>query len=176
MAGIACDQKGTVCIEALYDRTKNEARLYSSLLSFIFDTEKKFGKDDKCYSFLPLLIATVSIFSSIVCFKTAKVACKIMTQVLDFSLPLVLSTPAAIGIVLGMYSGFLTTNSDGCALPFPQWNTTMTLGSAQYFGNVSNHWENLLPIIAGLVGFLSFLLVTNHIWLPGKVRLQRTDM
>lgn len=174
MAGISCEESGTVCIRALY-RTTTEGTLSSSLITTTFDTDKSFAKFGDCTDYLPLAVAAVSILSSIVCFKAGKVACKIMTQMVDFSLPLILSTPAAIWIIIGMFSGFLTT-TDGCSFPFPHWNDTLTDGAASYFSDLANHWENILPIIAGLVGFLSFLLVTNHVWLPGKVRLQRTDM
>ena len=174
ISGIACEGDGSHCIKALYG-TENEAKLSSNLITTTYDSEKIFGQHGNCSDYLPLLVAAVSIASSIVCFKCAKVACKIMAQVVDFSLPLVLSTPAAIGIVLGMYSGFITTN-DGCSLPFPQWNSSLGEDAAQYFSDMGDPWENVLFIIAGLVGFLSYLLVSNHIWLPGKTRLQRTDM
>ena len=171
ISGIACADDGSHCIKALYG-TEREAKLSSNLFTTTYDNGKSFGN---CSDYLPLLVATVSISSSIVCFKCSKVACKIMAQVVDFSLPLVLSTPAAIGVVLGMYSGFMTSN-DGCSLPFPHWNTTLGKDAADYFNDMENHWENVLFIIAGLVGFLSYLLVSNHIWVPGKTRLQRTDM
>ena len=174
MSGISCEGDGIHCIKALYG-TENEMKLSSNLITTTFENEKIFGQNGNCSDYLPLLVAAVSIIASIVCFKTAKVACKIMAQLVDFSLPLVLSTSAAIGVVLGMYSGFVTTN-DGCSLPFPHWNSTLTEDSAQYFSDIGNNWENVLPIVAGLVGFLSYLLVSNHIWLPGKTRLQRTDM
>ena len=167
--GISCDETGGKCVDALFMR--GNANLSSSLISTIIDTNKFFGK---CNNHLPLIVAAVCIISSGVCFKSAKVACKIMTQVVDFSLPLVLSTPVTIGIILGMYSGFITTGNTGCLLPFPKWRTDMN--SARYFGGLSDDWENFVYIIAGLVGFLSLLLVTNYIWLPGKQRLKRTDL
>ena len=167
--GISCDETGGKCVDALFLR--GNANLSSSLISTIIDTNKFFGK---CNNHLPLIVAAVCIISSGVCFKSAKVACKIMTQVVDFSLPLVLSTPVTIGIILGMYSGFITTGNTGCSLPFPKWRTNMN--SARYFGGLSDDWENFVYIIAGLVGFLSLLLVTNYIWLPGKQRLKRTDL
>ena len=166
--GTTCEESGGECIQALF--MKSPAKLDSSLISTILDTDKNF---DKCNNHLPLVVAAVCILSSGVCFKSAKVACKIMSQVVGFSLPLVLSTPATVGIILGMYSGFITTANTGCSIPFPKWN--INTNSASYFSDVANELENLIYIIAGLVGFLSLLLVTNHIWLPGKQRLQRTD-
>lgn len=169
--GINCDNLSDSCSKTMYFKL-DKATVHSGIGHVDLVSEKKFGE---CSHYLPLIVAAVGVLCSGVCFKVGKIACKIMTQIVDYSIPLVLSTPAALGLILGMYSGFVTTKDIGCDIPFPFWATDQ--GSSDYFGKLMDRdqlgiW---LPVIAGLAGFISLLLVTNHVWTPGKERLQRTD-
>ena len=168
--GINCNE-GSECIDVLYF-TRDRAILHSTIGEVELISEKKFNN---CNSHLPLIVAAIGVLAGGMCFKIAKVGCKIMTQVMDYSLPLVLSTPAALGVVIAMYGGFITISADevSCHLPFPSWSKDN--GAADFFTLMIDDTNNLYLMGAALCGFLSLVLVTNHIWMPGKERLQRTD-
>ncbi|KAL4217427.1 Chitin synthase 2 [Mactra antiquata] len=167
--GFACDNVSADCVNTLYFK-HDKATLNSGLGHVELTTSKNFGE---CNNYLPLIIASVGILCSGVCFKVGKVGCKIMTQVADYSLPLVLATPASIAIILGMYSeDFLSTFGD-CTLPFPTWESEKD--SKDYFSKFMDDDKSWFPVIAGVVAYISFMMVTNHVWTPGKERLQTTD-
>lgn len=170
MYGIGC-QNGEQCIDTLY-YTRDTATLHSTIGHEELISEKDFNN---CSNYLPLMVAAIGVLAGGVCFKLGKIACKIMTQIVDYSLPFALSTPVAMGVVLAMYDGFMTTPPDdvSCAIPFPRWSSRNV--AAEYFQWFTDDSDNLLLLGAMLCGFLSFLLVTNHVWMPGKERLQRTD-
>lgn len=168
--GITCND-GTQCIDALY-YTRDGAILNSSLGYVELVTAKTFNK---CDNHLPLIVACLGILAGGVSFKLGKVACKIMTQIMDYSLPLVLSTPTALGVLFAMYGGFMTTPAkESCYLPFPIWKQPEN-AAADYMQLLWDNKDNLFFVGAALIGYLSLLLITNHIWMPGKERLQRTD-
>ncbi|XP_060586790.1 chitin synthase chs-1-like isoform X2 [Ruditapes philippinarum] len=166
--GVKCGTDSE-CTNTLYFK-HDVAKLNSGIGHIDLTSKKDFGK---CNNHLPLVVAAIGILCSGICFKVGKVACKIMTQIVDYSLPLVLTTPTTIGIILWMYGGFLTTDDIGCEIPFPKW--AKNDGAKVYFGHFLDDPEIWIPIIAGLIGFVSLLLITNHVWTPGKERLQRTD-
>ncbi|XP_052234766.1 chitin synthase chs-1-like isoform X1 [Dreissena polymorpha] len=166
--GISCND-GNACLKALYYKAAS-ASLHSTIGHVELVSAKSFGN---CYAYLPLVTATVGAIGGIVTFKVGKIACKIMAQVIGYSLPLVLSTPAAIGLILGMYGGVLTSNADPklCVLPFPQW--VHNFGAGDFFQSLIGTQWTLLVVYA--VAFVSLVMVTNHVWIPGKERLQTTD-
>ena len=166
--GINCED-GRHCIDTLYFQS-DFAKISSGFGKTILESKKDFGS---CNSHLPFIVAAVGILCSGICFKLCKVACKIMTQIVDMTIPLLLATPMAIGIILGMYSGFITTSRTGCDLPFPLWNTDEDLHT--YFTTLTEGYELWIPILAGFAGYVSLILVTIHTWMPGKERLQTTD-
>lgn len=165
--GISCND-GNACLKALYYKAAS-ASLHSTIGHVELISAKSFGQ---CYEYLPLVTATIGALGGVVTFKVGKIACKIMAQVIGYSLPLVLSTPAAIGLILGMYGGILTSNADPklCVLPFPQW---VNSGAGDFFQSLIGEQWTLLVMYAA--AFVSLILVTNHVWIPGKERLQTTD-
>lgn len=167
--GINC-KDNTQCIDVLY-YTRDSATLHSTVRHVELDIVKEFND---CNNYLPLIVASFGILAGGMCFKLGKVACKIMTQIMDYSLPFCLSTPVAIGVVIAMYDGFMTTRAEKvCYLPFPLW--AKGISTAGFFKLLINDTNNLFFIGAAVIGFFSLLLITNHVWMPGKERLQRTD-
>lgn len=174
MFSLRCED-GSACLEALYFRRNDEPISLDTFFgTFTLVTEKTFGN---CSNYLPVIIACFGVLSGVLCFKLGKIACKILTQVFDFSIPLVLSTPLSIVVVVAMYSGYMTTAEDAasCQLPFPEWvdgNTSEMLAERL---RSAEAWKVISAIAAAVLSFISFLLVTNHVWKPGKERLQQTD-
>lgn len=167
--GFFCDNLSSDCVRTVYFK-QDYAVLHSGIGHIDLISTKDFGS---CSHYLPLIIATIGALCGGVCFKVGKIACKIMTQIVDYSLPLVLSTPVTLGLILGMYAGFITTKDVGCTLPFPEWAENHS--STEYFEHFIHGYQYWFPVFAGLTGFISLLLVTNHVWSPGNERLQRTD-
>lgn len=162
---------GMDCLETLYFR-KSNATVDTLVGLFRLVSEK--NVDGCSRDFLPFIIAFCGVLSGGLGYQLCKISCKILTQVFDFSLSLVLSTPVTIAIILTMYSGYITSSphEPSCNLPFPKWSNesaTDDIFPLLIKGNV------LYVIGAALLGFLSLLIVTNHIWKPGSERLQSTD-
>lgn len=168
--GISCSD-GEGCIHTLYF-TRDTATLHSTIGEIELISEKKFNN---CNNYLPLIVASIGALAGALCYKLGKVACKIMTQIVDYSLPLVLSTPVTIGVIIAMYEGFMISAADevSCGIPFPEWSKDNQ--AANYFQLFFDETENLFLLGAMVCSFLSLMLVTNHVWMPGKERLQRTD-
>ena len=162
--GIKC---GSNCIDTLYFKDAFASLQSDSVGHIELNSKEDFGQ---CDNHLPLIVAAIGVLCSGICFKVGKVACKIMTQIVDYSLPLVLVTPATLClIILWMFDGL----DLGCEIPFPKWAKDQS--SSKYFDNFTKMSDVWISIIAGVVGFVSLLLITNHVWTPGKERLQRTD-
>lgn len=170
--GANCEA-GTNCIHMFFlqfeespDTIKFNTYLYPG--DAVLSDSRPFNKIVNCIKDLPFIFALVNIASSIVCFKVGKAACKVLAQRAAFSLPLVLSTPVTIALVLGFYSQSAVLNIYGCYTPFPAWD-----GDATTIMDIINwYW----PVLAGgIAAFFSLLLITNHIWSPGKERLVSTD-
>lgn len=163
--GIFCENKDS-CIKAFYfQNVKGELR-YISNGSMI--DNRHFGEE--CISYFPFMISLANILSSIICFKLAKAACKILAQKLCFALPVVLSTPVVIGFILSLYGQTAGISFGQCNLPMPIWKDEED--PTVLFDIIDTYW---VVIAAGALGYFSFLLVTNHIWSPGKERLIATD-
>ncbi|KAL3854410.1 hypothetical protein ACJMK2_013680 [Sinanodonta woodiana] len=146
----------------------------TKLEGFFGNTNLNYNKHfGSCSNYLPLVVAAISIFCSGVCYKAVKTACKITAQVFCVSLPLALTTPVSIAILFGIYAGIVTTSTTGCILPFPVWENKAT-SPAHYLGYITNN-DWWMAILAGVAGYLSFLIICNHIWAPEDERLQRTD-
>ena len=167
LLGIFCEN-GDACIKAFYFQDEDAARL-RYITNATMKTEKHFGKD--CIDYFPYMVSVANILSNIICFKFAKAACKILAQKLCFALPVVLSTPVVIGLILSLYSQTLGISFGKCYLPMPIWkneNEDPTI----LFDIIDTYW---VVIAAGALGYFSFLLVTNHVWSPSKERLIATD-
>jgi hypothetical protein len=165
--GISC-KDGSNCIDILFYRTKSEAELRNIFNTNMTD-DRNFGNN--CISYFPFMISMANILSNIICFKIGKAACKIVAQKLCFALPLVLSTPAAIGIFLGFYTQTTIFNFGSCLTPLPVWKNKDE-DPTVLFNIIDTYW---VVIAAGALGYFSLLLVSNHVWSPSKERLIATD-
>ena len=165
--GIFCEN-GDACIKAFYFQDEDAARL-RYITNATLKTEKYFGED--CIHYFPYMVSVANILSNIICFKFAKAACKILAQKLCFALPVVLSTPVVIGLILSLYSQTLGISFGNCFLPMPIW-TNQNEDPTILFDIIDTYW---VVIAAGALGYFSFLLVTNHVWSPSKERLIATD-
>lgn len=171
--GVFCDN-GNACIDAFFFQNKIGQLRYISNANMtdtrIFYDLDKLGQKG-CISYFPFMISMANILSSVICFKLAKAACKILAQKLCFALPVVLSTPVVIGLILGLYSRTIDISIGKCILPLAEWkdkNQDPTI----LFDIIDTYW---VVIAAGALGYFSFLLVTNHMWSPSKERLIATD-
>ncbi|KAK3593492.1 hypothetical protein CHS0354_037014 [Potamilus streckersoni] len=160
---------GINCIRTLF-LLESKATLDGFFGSTHLTSVKHFGS---CSHYLPLVVAAISIFCSGVCYKAVKTACKITAQVFCVSLPLALTTPVSIAILFGIYAEIVTTSKTGCNLPFPAWDKKE--GSPKLYLDNITKTDFWMTILAGLAGYLSFLMICNHIWAPEDERLQRTD-
>ncbi|XP_061164529.1 chitin synthase chs-2-like [Saccostrea echinata] len=162
-----CSDRDT-CIDVLFLRTAGGANLTTIVNATMTDT-RSFGEG--CISYFPFMISMANVLSNIICFKVAKAASKIVAQKLCFALPVVLSTPIVIGFILGFYSQTISITFGTCILPMPVWSDT-NKDPTILFDIIETYW---VVIAAGALGYMSFLLVTNHMWSPSKERLIATD-
>ena len=167
--GIGCAQ-GTECVRSFFFQNRGQTTSLSDwFTSAVMADERNFG--NQCISWFPFVISILNIICSVVCFKAGKAACKIVAQRVSFSFPLALSTPIVIGFVLGLYSGTATFQVNGCTLLYPTWINDNG-DPTELFDVISDYW---MVLAAGLLGYMSFLLITNHVWSPSKERLVSTD-
>lgn len=157
---------GRSCINFLFIRTtsKDGPEIHNDILNTKLTDFRDFCTD---LDWLPFLIAIVHVFMNGICYKFCKAACKVIGQRLAFGLPLLLVTPITLSLVLA----FLSTTSitiNSCKLSFPMWKGDVTIIQE----HIDDYW---LMIVGGLLSYVSFLLITNHIWTPRKERLQPTD-
>lgn len=168
--GVFCDN-GNACIDAFFFQNERGQLRYISDANMT-DNRNFYELGEKgCISYFPFMISMANILSSVICFKFAKAACKILAQKLCFALPVVLSTPVVIGLILGLYSRTVDISFGKCILPLAEWrdkNQDPTI----LFDIIDTYW---VVIAAGALGYFSFLLVTNHVWSPSKERLIATD-
>ncbi|XP_062589948.1 chitin synthase chs-2-like [Saccostrea cucullata] len=173
--GASC-KDGQACIRTFFFQSAPKAeiiRIASSNLTM----NGQYG--DKCVSYLPYMVALTNVISSIICYKCVKAASKILAQKLCFALPIVLSTPAVLGLFFGIYSHTLnpeippseTLTLGTCIFPLP-YGSNNNVDPSILFELVEFYWPAL---VAGISGFLSFLMISNHIWSPNKERLIPTD-
>jgi hypothetical protein len=84
----------------------------------------------------------------------------VIGQRLAFGLPLVLTTPIALSLVIGFLST-VTMSVNGCDFKFPMWDRDVTTIQ----DHIADYW---FVLVGGILSYLSLLLVTNHIWTPRK--------
>lgn len=110
---------------------------------------------------IPMIVQCVS---SIMCYYTGRLACKLCMQRIGFALPLTLVTPVTLTIALVMCKWF----PDSCVLhpDFVYW----TCHEGYLTGSFK--WQ----VICGLgLWWLSQLWITSHIWFGRGQRLALTD-
>lgn len=162
--GVFCKSHDNCIKVFFFQHVPAELRYVSN--ATVTDT-RNFGKN--CISYLPFIVSIVNILSNLICFKFAKAACKILAQRPCFALPVILSTPVVVGIILGIYSRSINITFGKCTLLFPVW----TDRDGNIFRDIRDtYW---VAIVAGVLGYVSYIIVTNHVWYPVKIKLLTTD-
>ncbi|KAK3611792.1 hypothetical protein CHS0354_014144 [Potamilus streckersoni] len=168
--GINCEN-GIACMNTLFGNSHDLSTLKgfwdSPLGRTNFISAPSFGQ---CDSYLPIIIAVVSIVCSGLCYKAAKIGCTILAQIACMSLPLAISSPVAIGVLIGYMDHSFQQSSLTCDLPFPFWSDKDLKMSG--YVKKSHYW---MIIVAGILGYVSFLIISYHIWLPGKKYIQKSE-
>ncbi|XP_061164528.1 chitin synthase chs-2-like [Saccostrea echinata] len=167
---------GEACIRTIFFEPTGKAEIIR-IASTNLTINGQYG--DRCVSYLPYIVSLVNVISSIICYKCVKAASKILAQKLCFALPIVLSTPAVFGLFFGIYSHTLnpeipaseTWTIGTCIFPLP-YGSNNNVDPSILFKLIEFYWPAL---VAGILGFLSFLVISNHIWAPNKERLIPTD-
>lgn len=120
----------------------------------------------------PFWICMVQVFSCLFCYTFAKSACKILLQVVSFSLPLMLVAPVMLGLFMGNCESFKLSESTGSLMPsYLYWTCDIHGISYDFLEKLVSDYY--LPIALGW--WLSFLWVTFHIWVPRVERLAQTE-
>ncbi|KAK3589761.1 hypothetical protein CHS0354_021089 [Potamilus streckersoni] len=120
----------------------------------------------------PFWVALMQIFSCLLCYQCAKTACKIMLQVVSFSLPLMLAAPLMAGLFIEDCEAWKTTNLKSGLMPEYMYWTCDIHGVSRGFMNTLI-MEYYIPVC--IAWWLSFMWVTFHIWLPRVERLVQTE-
>ncbi|XP_071149918.1 chitin synthase chs-2-like [Mytilus edulis] len=123
------------------------------------------GTTDICKTYVPYVVAVVNICSGYICAKAAKTACVTGSQILCFSIPLILApflTPFALqGLV--SYPDILDFKD--CDMFFSRWNL-------ESMENISDSWP---LVVGGLLLYISLLFVTSFIWTTNGFILGKTQ-
>ncbi|KAL8601460.1 hypothetical protein ACOMHN_000402 [Nucella lapillus] len=112
---------------------------------------------NSCNKYLPFVLALINILSSGFCYIVGTAACKVRAQIPCFAVPLILATPVSFALLILTYSPENVNDSVfRCSVPW-----VPTVGDLSGFLKVYNEemW-----LFVGVVSFLSYLLVSRHIW------------
>ncbi|XP_063417559.1 chitin synthase chs-2-like [Mytilus trossulus] len=123
------------------------------------------GTTDICKTYVPYVVAVVNICSGYICTKAAKTACVTGSEILCFSIPLILApflTPFALqGLV--SYPDILDFKD--CDMFLSRWNL-------ESMENISDSWP---LVVGGLLLYISLLFVTSFIWTTNGFILGKTQ-
>lgn len=120
----------------------------------------------------PYLVAVVQILSCLLCYQLSKTACKIMLQVVSFSLPLMLSTPIIASLFIASCEAWGMQERANTILPnYLFWTCDINGISRGFLHTLFS--EYFIPV--GLLWWLSFMWITLHIWMPSAGRLVQTE-
>lgn len=114
-------------------------------------------------------LLVLQICSSFVAYVAAKFTSKVQIQSFSFALPISMVTPACLALLLFMCGG---KAADTCffqgKLPEHVFFQCPAVGSLLSYGWESSTW-------VGLLWFLSYLWITQHLWSPKSPRLASTE-
>ena len=120
----------------------------------------------------PFWVAAVQVISCLICYQFSKTACKIMLQIVGFSLPLMLAAPVLAGLFIASCETWkMDGTSNGLMPSHLYWTCDIHGISRDFLDSLISDY--LLPI--SLAWWLSFMWVTFHIWLPRVERLVQTE-
>ncbi|KAK3611787.1 hypothetical protein CHS0354_014139 [Potamilus streckersoni] len=149
--GIPC-QNGVDCINAMFGNLNNFSAAKSVMDSPVGKTILIINPSFKqCNNYLPLIVAVVSIVCSGLCYNAAKIGCNILAQIACMSLPLAISSPVAIGVLIGYMGRNANETNQTCDLPFPYWSTE-AISMTEYMANMGRSY-NWMIIVAGRLHF-----------------------
>lgn len=179
---------GKNCVDMIYfkyPKLKLQVINHSSIMNTTLVDGVVLNSCEPLKKWLPYIIALIYIVLNGACFKIGKAACKVVAQRLAFGLPLAISPPISLVLLLA----FMSTPDKSspspslenagefkfgkkCFLIFPHWtddNHNPILKMSEQF---NDYWP---LIVGGLLSYFSLLLMANYIWTPKKERLSSTD-
>ncbi|WAR10040.1 CHS2-like protein [Mya arenaria] len=119
----------------------------------------------------PFYVAVIQVVACLLCYQFSKTACKVMLQVVSFSLPLMLAAPIIGGLFIASCESWYTDSMKAFMPDYLYWTCDINGISRGYLGTL--YEDYLLPV--ALVWWLSFMWVTFHIWMPRVERLVQTE-
>lgn len=120
----------------------------------------------------PFWVALVQISSCIMCYQFSKIACKVMLQVVSFSLPLMMVAPIMSGFFIANCEAWTVDGISNPLLPsYLYWTCDINGISRGFLETLYSDY--LLPV--SLIWWLSFMWITFHIWMPRAERLVQTE-
>ncbi|XP_053386095.1 chitin synthase chs-2-like isoform X2 [Mercenaria mercenaria] len=120
----------------------------------------------------PYWIALIQILSCLMCYQFSKIACKVMLQVVSFSLPLMIAAPIIAGLFIANCEAWNVDKITNPLLPqYLYWTCDINGISRGFLETLYSDY--LLPV--SLLWWLSFMWVTFHIWMPRVERLVQTE-
>nr|XP_022324471.1 uncharacterized protein LOC111125208 isoform X3 [Crassostrea virginica] len=155
------------CVKALLYEGRNRAKECPHLVypEDANNAESTFYKQDAFW------VAAIQIICCLICYTLAKSACKIMLQVVSFSLPLMLAAPIMAGLFIENCESWKTVHGGNIMPDYLYWTCDIHGVSADFLRRLVS--EYYLPIT--LIWWLSFMWVTFHIWIPRVERLVQTE-
>lgn len=179
---LAC---GKECVDMIYFKHPGDVYAVNGTIINTIFTDGGSGLLTQCDTlkkWLPFIIALIYMFLNGACFKIGKAACKVVAQTIAFALPLAISLPVTIVILIAFMS---TSNvndvnptqfkfGEKCVLRYPYWvdNDHNPILKMTEKGNFQSYWP---LIVGGVLSYFSLLLMANYIWSPKKERLSSTD-
>ena len=118
----------------------------------------------------PFWVAAVQVISCLLCYQFSKTACKVMLQIVGFSLPLMLAAPIMAGLFI-LNCETWTAKGNGLMPSYLYWTCDIHGISSGFLDSLISDY--LIPV--SLAWWLSFMWVTFHIWLPRVERLVQTE-
>ena len=120
----------------------------------------------------PYWVAVIQVISCLLCYQLSKTACKIMLQVVSFSLPLMIAAPILAGLLMTSCEAWSGDGNANSLMPsYLYWTCDINGISKDFMGNLFSVYY--LPV--ALIWWMSFMWVTFHIWLPRVERLVQTE-
>ena len=131
-----------------------------------------YNVESSAYKTDPFWVAAIQIFACLLCYTFSKTACKIMLQVVSFSLPLMLAAPVMAGMFIGNCETWKSVGNTNQLMPdYMYWSCDIHGISHDFLEHLISDY--FLPFT--LAWWLSFMWVTFHIWIPRVERLVQTE-
>lgn len=155
------------CVKALFYEGHNRAEGCPHLAY----PEDAYNVESSAYKQDAFWVAVVQIICCLFCYTLAKSACKIMLQVVSFSLPLMLAAPIMAGLFIENCESWKTLQGGNLMPDYLYWTCDIHGVSKDFLRTLVSDY--FLPVT--LIWWLSFMWVTFHIWIPRVERLVQTE-